>query len=139
MRSALCSFALCCFLAGALRAADGTGQITREEGANLVKKWLTGAGYHTRSNHFILDSDPDRSNFPEFYFFSASYEQEQSAPTLGHFAVNRRSADLWDWESCKKLSNSTLRTTQRSLRSKMGLAERDYRKVSRVAPCSGPT
>lgn len=132
---------LFCFLAGGslLRAADGAQQITREQAESLVKKWLTGAGYPTRSQRFILDADPDRADFPTFYFFSASYVQEQSAPTLGHFAINRRTAELWDWELCKKLSTPSLRVSQSSLRKKIGLTDEVFHELSKSAPCSGPS
>src|SRR5258708_10095964 len=132
--------AVCCLLTCVSFCSEGrVGQITSEEARDLVREWLTDEGYPTRTQRFILDSDRERADFPGFYFLSASYEQEQSAPTLGHFAVNRRSADLWDWELCKKLSSSSLRVSQKRLRKEMGLSERDYRKVSRTAPCSGPT
>jgi hypothetical protein len=114
-------------------------EIAPEDAQSLVKKWLTSQGYDTGSSRFILEPDPEHSGFPEFYFFSAAYEQEQSVPTLGHFAVNRKSTDLWDWELCKRLRAPAVRSVQRSLRKKLGLSKQDYRRVSKDAPCSGPT
>ncbi len=140
MRVMLLRFVVCSFLlVGFLCSADAPGQLTREEAANLVKQWLTTGGYPTGSPRFTLDSDIDRTDFPVFYFFSASYEQGQSVPTLGHFAVNQRTADLWDWELCKRLSTPSLRTSQKLLRSKMRLPTREFRESSKAAPCSGPT
>ena len=141
MKRCLYGFAVCCFLlSGALHClADPVGEITREDAMSLVRAWLTSEGYPTRSQHFILEADPDRADFPAFYFFTASFEQEQSVPTIGHFAVNRRTANLWDWELCKKLSKSSLRAKQAVLRKKARVSERDYQKSSQAAPCSEPT
>ena len=140
VQALICGLALCCFLAGVpLYSTDQAKDVSRNDAANLVKKWLNNQGYRTHSPRFAFSDDPDQANFPTFYFFSANYAQDHSAPTLGHFAVNRNTADLWDVELCKKLSTSALRTAQRFLRNRIHLSERDYRKLSRLAPCSGPT
>ena len=72
-------------------------QVSQREAGDLVKTWLTSQGYDTNSRRFILEPDPDHSGLPDFYFFSPAYEQSQSVPTLGHFAVNRKTGDAWDW------------------------------------------
>jgi hypothetical protein len=123
----------------AVQAISAPNEITREEAKNVVKIWLTGQGYDTHSLRFVLDKDPDQTSFPDFFFFSAAYEQEQSVPTLGHFAVGRKSADLWDWELCKRLQAPAVRSIQESLRKRIGLSRRDYRELSKIAPCSEPT
>src|SRR5690242_13882944 len=82
----------------AVQADNAQDEIPRDEAKNVVRILLAGQGHDTHSSRFVLDNDPDQIKFPDFFFFSAAYEQEQSAPTLGHFAVGRKSADLWDWE-----------------------------------------
>jgi len=121
-----------------VQAVDAEREIVRAEAKHLVKIWLASQGYDTRSWRFVLDADPDQNEFPSFYFFSANFVQEQSAPTLGHFAVNRRSADLWDWELCRRIQEPAIQSTQKSLRKKLRLTDRDYRSLSKIAPCSGP-
>jgi hypothetical protein len=139
-KALLCGLAAVCLSGGnPLLATERHEQVTREEAANLVRVLLASERYETRSPKFGLETDPDQADFPEFYFFSAYYVQDHSAPTLGHFAVNRGNADLWDRELCKKLKASKLRAEQRSLREKLGLSERDLRRKSEIAPCSGPT
>jgi len=115
-------------------------QLAPGEAENLVRHWFTSQGYDTNPSRFILDRDPDQAAFPEFYFYSANAhydEQSESAPSLGHFAVNRQTADLWDWELCKKLQDPELRSIQTLLRRKLGLSKKEYQKLSKVAPCSG--
>src|SRR5215831_17030929 len=67
-----------------VQAVDAEREIVRAEAKHLVKIWLASQGYDTRSWRFVLDADPDQNEFPSFYFFSANFVQEQSAPTLGH-------------------------------------------------------
>lgn len=129
----------CVFAAASLGSEAQNRQITPDQAGDLVREWLSKEGYPTQSKRFMLYRDPDRSSFPEFYFFSASYEQEQSVPTLGHFAVSKKTADVWDWELCKRLSNPRLRATQKELRERIGVSDSAYRKMSRTAPCSGST
>jgi len=120
-------------------AISAETEIARGEAKNLVKTWLAAQGYDTRSSRFVLESDPDRTDFSGFFFFSANYQQEQSAPSLGHFAVNRKTADLWDWELCRRLQTPAVQSVQKSLRKRLGLTPQDYSDLSKMAPCSGPT
>jgi len=114
----------------------GKSEIARPEALGLVMKWLADTGYETKSPKFQLATDPDQADFPDFYFFSANYAVDHSAPTLGHFAVNRRTADLWDWEVCKRLQSPLIKAAQESLRRKIGLSRKDYQTLSKIAPCT---
>jgi len=114
-------------------------QVSQKEAGDLVKTWLASQGYDTKSQRFILEPDPDHPGFPDFYFFSPAYEQSQSVPTLGHFAVNRNTGEVWDWELCQRMQSVALGAAQKSLRKKLGLSDQQYGKLSKLAPCSGPT
>jgi len=113
--------------------------VTAQEAKSLVVAWLASQGVDTRSPRFLLDIDPEQRAFPDFYFLSAAYEQSESVPSLGHFAVNRGNAELWDWELCKRLHSAGVISLQKSLRKKIKLSAQEYERLSKVAPCSGPT
>jgi hypothetical protein len=131
---------LCTAIVQPLSSQSGRGaEIARTDGRELVVRWLAHLGYPTRSPHFLLDEDPDLKYFPDFYFFSAAFEQDQTAPSIGHFAVNRVNADLWDPMSCKKLHSRIIGATQRALRKQIGLSSERAARAAKMAPCTGPT
>ena len=131
---------MCFLLVGvSVQLLGNERELQRKEAGELVKIWLTSQRFDTGSPRFALEPDPDHPTFPDFYFFSPVYEQSESAPTLGHFAVNRKTGDVWDWELCQRLQSGALRAAQKSLRKKLGLSEQKYNKFSKLAPCSGPT
>jgi len=113
---------------------DSQRQVSQKEAGDLVKTWLTSQGYDTKSRRFFLEPDPDHPGFPDFYFLSPAYEQDQSIPTLGHFAVNRNTGEVWDWELCHLLHSRALRRTQKSLRRRLGLSDQQFSKPSKLAP-----
>jgi hypothetical protein len=112
--------------------------VGREEARNLVLKALEAETSFVRLPKFGLDyyTDP---YFPGFHFFEATWDNPHQPPAsvvLGHYAVNRRTADVWDVGLCKTLDPPVVRTRQKALRREMSLSEHEYRKLSPVAPCS---
>jgi hypothetical protein len=114
-------------------------EITRDQARELVMKALKAETKFTRLPKFGLDdySDP---YFPGFFFFEATWDNPHHPPAsvvLGHYAVNRKTAEVWEAVGCHRLSPPTIKPSQKSLRKAIGLSEQEYQKLSAGAPCSG--
>ncbi len=128
-----------CFLAAICPSPlASVREVTREEARQLVLKALGGETSFTRLPKFGLDYYKD-PYFPGFHFFEATWDNPRRPPAsvvLGHYAVNRRTGDVWDVGLCKRLDPRAARVLQRSLRKQIGLRESEYKKFRATEPCS---
>jgi len=70
-----------------------------------------------------------------FYWLEATGEMcGGCSPVLGHFAVNRKTGDVWDAVSCKRYRSRELEYLQQVLQRKIQLAASERRRLN-VAPC----
>jgi hypothetical protein len=112
-------------------------EITRNQARQLVLKVLQAQGTPTNSPKFDLeDNTGNEKYFPGFYSFDAYFETSNRLATIGHYDVNRRTADVWEGIGCHRLAAPAIKPLQRSLRKRIGLSEHEYQKLSAVAPCS---
>jgi len=81
-----------------------------------------------------------------FYFFQAE-EGHASAnlegPTLGvlqvgYYAVDRKTADIWDAGLCQEISSPSLAQLQVVLRKHVGLTDTEYRRLRKPGPFCEP-
>jgi hypothetical protein len=112
-------------------------EITLDQARQLVLKTLEAETNFTKLPKFGLDhySDP---YFPGFFFFEATWDNPHQPPAsvvLGHYAVNRKTAEVWESIGCRRLSPSAIRPLQKSLRKGIGLSKQECRKLSAIAPC----
>ena len=111
-------------------------EITRAEAQRLLLRAL-------EENHpswvhlakFGLDYYRD-PYFPGFFFFEADWDNPKGSVVLGHYAVNPKTADLWEAIGCHRLAPGAIKPLQKALRRKLGLSEKEYRRLSKEAPCS---
>ncbi len=75
---------------------------------------------------------PDR---PGFYWFEATAFVRDASPVLGHFAVNRRTGDVWDPVGCKKLTSPDLKSAQQSVLKRISMSDRELRRLALIRPC----
>lgn len=122
---------LCCIAAAAAR------EITREQARYLVKTVLQAKWQYNKLPGFGLEFYTDKY-FPDFFFFEATWNNPRGSVVLGHYAVNPRTADVWEIVGCRRLESHSIRNLQQSLRKDIGLSEQQYRKLSARAPCSPP-
>ena len=109
-------------------------EISREQARELVLKALKAEGYPTNSPKFELH-DRDDPYFPEFHSFSAYFDTPDRFAAIGHYAVNPKTADVWEVMGCRRLKPRAIRALQKSLRKESGLSKGDYKKYSSLAPC----
>jgi hypothetical protein len=75
---------------------------------------LSDPGMYIDSDLNGPNGDPDR---PGYFNFSLSYENPKAAATayLGDFAVNIKTGDVWETESCVRYRFPALRALQREI------------------------
>lgn len=79
-------------------------------------------------------SDP---YFPEFYFFEVLWKNPGPGSVVaGHFAVHRRSGEVWDPLLCRRIVSSSLEQMQQRIRKRIGLSRQEYAELRRQAPCT---
>lgn len=111
--------------------------ITHAEARTLVLKALQAQGTPTKSPKFDLEDNTGAPKYyPGFYFFDAYFNNPLVLTAIGHYAVNRRTADLWEWIGCHRLGPPAIKRLQKALRRKINLSAAEYRKLSKEAPCS---
>jgi hypothetical protein len=71
-----------------------------------------------------------------FYFFEASWDNPHGSMIAGHFAVNRRTATLWDMQGsvCNVLTSDQLRKFQQGLRGRLSVDRRTLARLSSSHP-----
>ena len=110
-------------------------EITRDQARLLVRAVLASQGFDLNSPSLVIDDQPDKPEFPEYYLFSAYTRGEGMDFSAGAYAVSRRTADVWNWMHCWRFRRAKrLHVLQKQLRKEIGLSESDYRKLSAERP-----
>jgi hypothetical protein len=63
-----------------------------------------------------LDPEAVNASPPEYYMFHAYYNTPTRLNSVGAYAVNKRTADLWERLSCQRLNSPQLTQLQKDLR-----------------------
>lgn len=84
------------------------GGISQDQAKSLVLAYLKESGVRLDAADFDLESDPTDPEIPDFYLFSAYYNSRDSLKIIGAYAVNRRTAALWQRLNCEELKSETL-------------------------------
>jgi hypothetical protein len=120
-------FALC--LGGETSTAADSHKVTVAEARQLVETGLKDKGYDVSSPQFELDEEAN-SFFPNFYHFGASIDSKTRFVRVGSYAVDPRTADVWDEMLCERLQSPSLAQSQARIRKKY--------KLERSAPSPNP-
>lgn len=108
--------------------------LTRAQARELLFAALKARGYPTKSPSFSLEDRRDRY-IPDFYAFDAYSNLRDRLVSTGHFAVNRKTADIWEDVTCKRLDIPSIKEAQEKLRREIGLTEKEYKSLSAEPPC----
>jgi hypothetical protein len=113
-----------------IHSQGSKGQITREDARSLVMAALQSKSYDVKSPKLEVDEETD-PNFPSFMRFGVYYNTPERLATIGVFAVNPKTADLWDTGLCKRVITKSVRRLQETLqmRYQLGTAQKG------TAPC----
>jgi hypothetical protein len=98
-----------------------TRAISRDQAKSVVLAYLQSKGYKTETAEFTLDDNPDEKDLPEFYLFDAYYNTATRLTSVGAYAVDRKSAALWQRVSCEQVGSDSVSKLQEKYRQEMGL------------------
>jgi len=118
-----------------LYAESKRRDLSLEEANDLVTTFLTGRG-STKRAAFGLEKYSNE-HYPEFQFFQAIFDKNGSF-NLGHYAVDRKTGDVWNGVVCEQFTSASLLRLERAIRNRIGLTEEQYRKVQRPGPMCDP-
>jgi hypothetical protein len=111
--------------------------ISGEEAYTLVSKALETSGA-TKLPGFALEQ-PRKRNSQTFLFFEATWDNPKGSVVIGHYAVDKKTGDVWNAIVCEELTSARLKQLQRTIRKRIGLSEEEYRKLRRRGPmCETP-
>jgi hypothetical protein len=97
-------------------ASGSSQEITRDQAREIVSVFLKSQGYHVTSPKFDLENAQDDADFPDFYLFAAYQDTAARLVTIGSYAVNRKTADLWERIGCTKIKSKAIEPLQKQLR-----------------------
>jgi carboxypeptidase family protein len=107
-------------------------EITLEEAHDLVTALTRDRG-NTKAPGFELVKFSDPYD-PTFQFFEAIWNNPVGSVNLGHYAVDRKTGDVWNAIVCERMTSASLTRLQRAIRIRIGLTESKYRKARRPGP-----
>jgi hypothetical protein len=109
-------------------------ELTRDQARTVVRIFLKSSGQKTDSVEFALEDQADAPELPGFILFDAYYNSADRLVNIGEYAVDRKSAALWERVACERLNSDELLRYQEQLRLQGGLSEPN--EVGSVSPCS---
>jgi hypothetical protein len=113
-----------------IHAQGPPGQITRKDARSLVIATLQARGYDIKSPKLGVEEETD-PYLPNFFHFGVNFDMAERLATVGSFAVDPKSADVWDKGLCKRVRTKNVRQLQKTLRLRyqLGAAKKE------AAPC----
>jgi hypothetical protein len=105
--------------------------VSQQEARKLIYKALPSSTVHLPG--FGLDNI-NAPNFPDFYFFEGQWDNPDGSVVGGHYAVDKKTGDVWDAAVCWEFVSKSLRKAQRTVRKSIGLSEQQYQKLKKPGP-----
>jgi hypothetical protein len=70
-----------------------------------------------------------------FYYFEGTWDNAGPGSVIvGHLAVDKRTADVWDAIVCREITSPALQRFQATVRRRMGITTELYKKLKRPGP-----
>jgi hypothetical protein len=105
--------------------------VSQQEARELIYKALPSSTVHLPG--FGLDN-MNAPNFPDFYFFEGLWDNPDGSAVSGHYAVDKKTGDVWNGVVCRQFVSRSLRKAQHALRKSIGLSEQEYQRIKRPGP-----
>ena len=119
------------FVIGHAETDSNPQAISVQEARELVCAYLAPTGC-TKTKCEVLQLQD--TYFPQLYFFEALFPNPTGSPHIGSWAVDPKTADLWDANICAEYSNRRVAKLQMQLRKRIGLTEAAYTKLKGRPP-----
>ena len=120
---------------GQADAGSKSRTISMEEARGLVYALLASTGCTVQKCEVHQRQD---DYFPALYFLDATWPNPTGSPRIGSWAVNPKTAVLWDANSCIEYRNSRVIKAQMVLRKRIGLTEAALAKLKGRPPGCEP-
>lgn len=122
-----------CFLltVGIVHAGPRTKTVSLKQARELVSAALPSWALKLRN----LAIDPYEDAYsPDFYYFFVWHPVPEGSGTVGQFAVDPMTGDVWNGVLCEEYTTAALSRLQISVRKQLGLSDKDYRRLKRLGP-----
>jgi len=112
-------------------------KLPEEQATNLLRTYLRGEGYDTKGARLDIErgQDPDKKAHSDFYLYSVYVDTPQRLVTIGSYAVDVRTADIWDRMACTRVESSSIASLQEQIREASGLSPSELKRLRRAKPC----
>ena len=130
--TACCVYLVIASLSGPL--AEGEAKrltISREESRDLVYALLEPSGCTRRTCDIETLQD---EYFPQLFLFEGLWSNPTGSPHIGAWAVDPKTADLWDANVCVEYRPTRVTVLQQRLRRRIGLTDEQYKKLKKQPP-----
>lgn len=108
--------------------------VTNKEAEDLVYKALEAKYKWSKLPGFGL-AEYTFDYYPDFYFFEATRDNPIGSVILGHFAVNKITADVWEAIGCQRFHSRAIQAQQEKFSRWSGLGNDKLNELERNAPC----
>lgn len=71
---------------------------------------------------------------PEMYCFTAVWPNPKGSPIVGYYAVNPRTADVWNARSCEHITSPSLERKQEALRKRFKYSRQEFKRLELLKP-----
>ena len=115
---------------------QGPRDVTLEEAEALVTAFFRDRG-NTKLPSFGLETYVSKYD-PGFQFFQGIFDNPGGSFNLGHYAVDRKTGDVWNGVVCARARSPSLVKLQVAIRNRIGLTNDEYRKIRRLGPMCDP-
>jgi hypothetical protein len=101
----------------------------------MVLSILKDQGHNMQDPTIELSDLPYDRDFPDFYNIEThDVDANGNYPSLGSFAVDKRTGDIWDLIVCREYMSKSVKKLQQAIRKRLGITEDTYRKLRRPGP-----
>jgi len=112
-------------------------ELNVDEARTLVRALLKDGW--TRLPGFKIVDFPNESRldpwFPRYHVIHALYDNPGGSATVGHYAVDLTTGDVWDWVGCARYTSPALAMAQIQVRKQIGLTRTEYKKTGAAPWC----
>lgn len=124
-RAKFCGLGLLLFISSCLlmsrsRAADNTTTLSEVEAKILVYVSPVGEAQRDKGLDIAMEAQSsaqlNQTDYYYFWVYNSKREQSNSSVTIGYFAVNRHTADVWDTDEKKMISSKLMLGAQAIIR-----------------------
>jgi len=107
--------------------------ITAKESRELVLVMLKADDW-TKLPGFNIEEPQLSQTYPEFFEVDARYDNPQGSSTVGTYAVEQTTGEVWSFPVCGRYESPALLVAQRVLRKRIGLTDATYQSLRKPGP-----